>query len=340
VKSILAVRLRSIGDTVLLTPALQLLKRHWSEARLTLVVERPIQALLHGLDFVDEVVAVRPNGWLALPARLRAALSLRGRFDLAIDFHGGPTAAALVRASGAVRRVGLASYRSIGAYTDRLPAPHKGPDRSFTLHTVDANLAMLAGLGVGTGPCPPPRIGLHPSARQRADRALIAVGIDPDKPFLLLHPTAALDSKCWPLERYIQLAVHPQLKRYPIVAGFPPGGEAEREQFRVRSGRPAVGGLDLGAYAALIGRARLYVGNDSGPAHLAAAQDVPGVTLFGSQNPAVWKPVGPRQAVLWAGLDCSPCRGTACDRPVRHECLLRIHTEAVLAAILKQLGDA
>ena len=339
-RNILALRLRSIGDTVLLTPALFALKRQWPDARLALVVEQPIDELVRGLAAVDEVWALAPHGAGAWPKRLRLGAGLRGRYDLAIDFHGGTTAALLTWASRAPARIGLAAYRHGWAYTHRLPSPHKGSARALTLHTRDSNLAVVAALGVSIEPAPAPRIALPPGARDAARQALSRAGLDADRSFVVVHPGAALASKRWPLEGFAEVAKALAADGVAVVAGFAAREIEIEARFRSLTALPSVRGLGLGSYAALVGLSALFVGNDSGPAHLAAAQDVRVVAVYGSQDPRVWRPVGEGHEAIWAALACSPCRGTSCANPVVHECLQTIAPDRVLAAARRALVTA
>jgi hypothetical protein len=109
VRRVLIVRLRSIGDTVLSTPSLVALRRFLPDARIDLLLEDWVAPLVAGLTEVDRVVTVERESWRS---RLSVARELRAaRYDVAYNLHGGSTAALLMRASGARRRVGYADYR-------------------------------------------------------------------------------------------------------------------------------------------------------------------------------------------------------------------------------------
>ena len=337
VRSILVFRLRSIGDTVLLTPALDALTQHWPEAKLTLVVERPIDEIMHKLNGVHEVIALAPKGLRAWQSRVRCGLSTRGRYDLALDFHGGTTAAMLTWLSKARVRVGLEAYRNSFAYTHKLPSQHKGVERSITLHTTESNLEFVRQLGVKTHAAAKPRVGLSNEDLAEADKLLSSFGLSKTQPFVLLNPGATMASKCWPFENFVEVGKSLVERGMSVVAGFRPGEQLLASRFAELSGAKTVVDVRLGVYAACIRRSQLLITNDSGPAHLAAAQDVATVTIFGSQSPDVWKPVGDIHTVMWAGLECSPCRGQSCSNPDSLACLTQIKPEAVIQAALQAL---
>jgi ADP-heptose:LPS heptosyltransferase len=103
---------------------------------------------------------------------------------------------------------------------------------------------------------------------------------------------------------------------------------------------PVLSDLPLNQLAALMQAAALYIGNDSGPMHIAAALGTPVVGIFGSSDPRKWHPWGAPQRTLWAGLECSPCHGKWCANPERHACLERIGVDAVLEAALNLLNTS
>ena len=100
--------------------------------------------------------------------------------------------------------------------------------------------------------------------------------------------------------------------------------------------------LPLDAVLAVLGRALLFVGNDSGPAHMAAAVGTPTVTVFGSQNPRVWRPWGAASAhrALSAGLPCSPCPGFRCGNDRQLACLDDVTAAQVTDAAREVLAHA
>jgi hypothetical protein len=142
---------------------------------------------------------------------------------------------------------------------------------------------------------------LTQAGRDEAERA----GLDPAGPITLLHPGAGSREKCWPVERWCELA--DALGRDRQVAAVLGPVEQETwpretiEQLRAHAG--LVIGADLAALAGLIGEAEVFIGNDSGPAHLAAALNIPAVVLFGPTSATHFTPPGQAVRVITARED-------------------------------------
>lgn len=138
--------------------------------------------------------------------------------------------------------------------------------------------------------------------RQAAARSAIApLGVPPDQPFVLLHPGSGGRIKCWPLENFVSLARRLADRDVRVLMVV---GEAEIDRWpadnlrRLAQGFPLLRCDDLVQLAALLAQARAYLGNDSGPSHLAAALGTPTIALFGATNPVHFAPVGPAVRVI------------------------------------------
>jgi len=326
------VRLRSIGDAILMTPLARAIKRDLPDVEVSLLLEPTPASLLADQPDVDRVVEVPRS----LAGRVRALRWLRShRADAIIDLHGGPTAALLTRWSGARRRIGLAAYRQRGAYDERLPSPFKGRERALTLHTVTSNIAVARSLGLDPPADLAPRLSVTAAGREDARRALVASALAGQAPDVVLHAGAALRSKRWPVERLTAVGRALAQDGLRVASVRAPGEPATIDDDAIVALPP----LALPALLAVLAVTRLFIGNDSGPAHMAAAVGTPAVTVFGSQDPQVWRPWGDRQTALSAGLECAPCAGFTCANPRRFACLLDISTEQVLNAARTRIDE-
>ena len=294
VRRVLLVRVRSIGDTVLMTPCLQALNE-WQPAVEIGVVTEPLAApVLEGHPLVDFLFVTTK----ALTSRLSLTAQLRRRgFDLAFNLHGGSTAMLLTAMSGAKHTFAFRDQRGSWLLSERAPAPDVLLGRK-RIHSVEQQLALLSCAGV---PMPrQPRLSLAisseagASARTKLISAGLAVASLTSGRFAIVAPGAAFESKRWGAREFASVIDHLnsrwQLESI-IIAG--PGQEhLAGEVAGFSNSNPCVlSKVSLAELKAVVGIfGRVFVGNDSGPMHIAAALGCPVVAVFGSSNPEVWHP--------------------------------------------------
>jgi ADP-heptose:LPS heptosyltransferase len=252
----------------------------------------PLSApLLEDHPQVDRLVIARAG--LAARGRLALALS-RDRFDVAFNMHGGTTGMIMARLSGARHTFAFRGHRQSWLVSGRAPSPDSilGRDR---IHSVEQQLALLGWAGV---PWPEGRPALSlaltgdAQAKARARLEDIGLGVE-DSRFAVIAPSAALESKRWSASGFAAAVDHLSQRwglQSIVVAG--PGQEGlAREVAALARAKPAiVSGLSLKELMALVAMSGLFVGNDSGPAHIAAAFARPLVVIFGSSSVSVWHP--------------------------------------------------
>jgi heptosyltransferase-3 len=336
VRRVLVVRLRSIGDTVLATPSLFALKRFLPHAQIDILVEDWVAPLLTDHPHVDNVVVLERGG---VTARVRTAWELRAeRYDVVYNLHGGTTATFLTRATGARHRVGFKTYQYARLHTDLAPSALLlwGQQKN---HSVEQQLALLGWTGVPVSDRPGTLLGVSPVAAESVNQHLAAAGLA-DKQIALIHPAAAFETKRWAAENFARVA------EYLAERGFAPVAIAaphEREVLDDLLGEASIKitylDLALPEVTALAARSRIFVGNDSGIAHIAAAVGTPSVVIFGSSNIAAWRPWNRAVAqVVAEELPCQPCHGYFCEKFPQPECILRVPVNRVVAAIEKCLN--
>ncbi|MCA1566686.1 MAG: glycosyltransferase family 9 protein [Acidobacteria bacterium] len=332
VRRVLVVRLRSIGDTVLSTPSLYALRRFLPDAQIDLLLEDWVAPLLDGNRDASRIITVRRDNAmsrLALARRLRAA-----RYDVAFNLHGGSTAALLIRASGARRRVGYASYRFSGLHNYAAP-PATDLWRQAKTHSVEQQLGLLGWAGVPVTDRPVTRLFITGEADEAVTRRLDAAGVPASQPFALFHPAAAFDSKRWDARNFARVADSLDARGLAVVAVAAPGETDVVRAFDASAQARVVSfnDLSLPEVTALAARARLFVGNDSGIAHIAAAVRTPSVVVFGSSNVAHWRPWTDAPAeVVREEMPCAPCAGYTCGEFAEAQCIRRVTVERVQAA--------
>ena len=340
VKRILVIRLRSIGDTVLSTPSLFALKRFVPHAQLDVLLEDWTAPVLTAFEHVDNVVTIDRR---SLASRVNVARKLRQmRYDVVYNLHGGTTATLLTRATGARHRVGYASYQYASLHNHLAPSPLLLWGREKT-HSVEQQLGLLGWTGVPITDRPPTSLGLAPHARERIAARLANAGIEDAQPFALVHPAAAFATKQWAVEKFAAAIEELAARNIASVVLVAPHEQQIAEELQqVCSSRMVLfDDLSLPEVVALAFRSRLFLGNDSGIAHIAAAAGVPSVVIFGSSNRVHWQPWAKATAeVVFEEMPCQPCHGYFCEKFDQPECIIRVPVERVIAAVDRVLRNA
>ncbi len=346
---ILLVRLRLVGDVVFTTPVIGALRRRYPAAHLTYLVESSAAPAVEGHPYLDDVrVIPHRRGWARLADDWRIARDLRrARFDVAIDLHGGPRSAWLTWATRAPVRVGYDVAGRAWMYTHRA---HRAAGLA-PRHSVENQWDLLGAFDPGLAASPDRSrdrvvMPVDPAARDRVDRRLAALGVAARAPVVVLHVSAGNPFRRWPEDAFAALAsalARRAADRWVLVTSGPSDRDAAARV--VQAARRASGeagrhvidaeGLSLAELRALMDRAALFVGGDSGPLHIASTSDVPIVGLFGPTLPersAPWRPPALGAAAIDAGpLPCRPCDQRRCA-PGDFRCLTRISPDTVHAA--------
>jgi lipopolysaccharide heptosyltransferase II len=340
VRKVLLVRLRSIGDTVLATPSLLALKRFLPQAQIDILLEDWVAPVLSGFTGVDNVITIERNSLLS---RATVAAKLRsGRYDVVYNLHGGSTATLLTRASGARHRVGYTSYQYARLHNHLSPSPLLLWGREKT-HSVEQQLALLGWTGVPVSDRPPTQLGLTEEASDRVRRRLTAAGLNEQASFSLIHPATAFATKQWATDKYARIVEELAARNIPsVVLVAPSETEISNELERVSNVQfVAFSDLSLPEVTSLASFATIFIGNDSGIAHIAAAVGTPSVVIFGSSNRAHWQPWAKAAAeVVYEEMPCQPCHGYFCEQFDQPECIIRVPVERVVAAIDRVLSKA
>lgn len=251
------IRLRSLGDCVLTTPALAILRRFRPDLRVSVMVEARWRAVFEGNPDVDEVL---DSAWSDLR---------RARPDLCLNFHGGRRSAWMTALSGARHRAGFGHFRHQFAYNVRIPRAQDILNVDRTVHTAEHLASAIFYLGAPVTEIP--RARLTATDKQPASA--------------VIHAVAAGAEKTWQADGFLEVAR--RLQRAHNRVAFIGGPQDDLSPFREF---PVVAGAPLAEIKNLLSTASIFVGNDSGPAHMAAAFGVPSVVIFGSSNPAIWGP--------------------------------------------------
>jgi predicted lipopolysaccharide heptosyltransferase III len=335
VKRILIVRLRSIGDTVLTTPSLFALKRFLPHVSVDILVEDWVAPVLEGFPHVDKVITIERK---STSSRARVARELRAKnYDVVYNLHGGTTATLLTRATGARHRVGYQTYQYARLHNHLSPSSSSLWGRDKT-HSVEQQLALLGWTGVPVSDRPSTELAITTEASNRITTRLTSAGLN-ETSFAVIHPAAAFATKQWSAEKFGLVAEDLRNRGLPVIAITTPNEKSIIDEMNKHTAAPVQAFVDLSLpeITALLSRTRVFIGNDSGIAHIAAAVKTPSVVIFGSSNTAHWRPWTPTLSsfaaeVVVEEMDCQPCHGYFCEKFDEPECIKRVPVERVIAA--------
>jgi len=345
----LVVKLRHHGDVLLATPVISALKRFAPHCEIDALAYADTAPMLEGHPALAQLHRV-DRGWKRQGLRRQAAAEwglisdLRARrYDLVVHLSVHTRGAWLVRLLRPRWSV-APKFREgfwAGSFSHLYPA-QSDPQR----HTVDTNLDALRVLGIEPVEADK-RVTLVPGAKAEAriDDLLAQHGLQAGR-FVHIHPASRWTFKCWPADRVAAVCDALAAKGLPIVLTSAPDAGEKALVAEVRAARrPGAataetvdlsGQLSLKDLAALTARARLFVGVDSAPMHMAAAMGTPVVAIFGPSGDREWGPWDPRhrghRVVASTSHPCRPCGRAGCNDSKVSECLTTLPVAQVLSA--------
>jgi len=294
------------------TPAVTVLKENLPQASLTYLVEEPYRELVEGNPFLDNVIVIQKKqntkDFFNLIHHIR-----REKFDVLIDFHGGPRASWLTLFSNAKLKIGYKIINKRFLYDIKIPrSPKKGQ-----IHSVENHVNPVKALGIHVNSIPPLLIPEAAKEEKEKISNFIRENKIEDSRILVLHIGAGNRFRDWGTDNIIALtnlfSKNPEMKI--VLIGASEDKERAKEiirksKFRIVS---AAGKLGLRELKELISRATLFVGPDSGPMHIAASTDTPLVIYFGPTLPAHFSPWKANATIIEKDFDCrTSCRQREC----------------------------
>jgi heptosyltransferase I len=365
-RDILVIRLTSLGDVLLATPAVQAIKRGLPQCRITWLVEGSVAGLLAHQNFVDQVIefprgafrnALRRGGFFSVGSIFSSfcRIARSEEYDLVVDFHGIMKSAILARIVRAPKHIGFdrtfAKEGSWMAYDEKITGGDK------RMHKVDRNMLLASHLGLD----PSPDVCLQTSAESDAyidewfrtktsnyrpsdDCQAIASNHRPRGDYISNCRTAiAVNPFCskgsefkrWDFAGYA--GVIEKMDREmgaTAVILWGPGEEEEARKLQGMTGGRAVLAppTTVSQLLSLVKKTVLYVGGDTGTMHLAALAGVPVVAVFGPTDHLINGPYGTGHTIVRNEQPCSPCRDKSCRR---RTCIRSISVDQVYGAVQK-----
>jgi heptosyltransferase II len=332
-----------VGDAIMALPALRAVRAKFADAHIAIVARPYVGDLYREQNICDELVAYDPKGehrgW---QGRERLAKELRGRkFDVALLFQNAFDAAWLTWRAGVPERIGYARDGRSFLLTKAVPVPKPG-DISRHERFYYLELLRRAGWIDGLGDDAHITLQVPEPARQRAEQTLAENGARPGVLRIALGAGASYGSaKCWPPERFAKTLNEIRQERDAEVILFGTVNEQAVSAAIAGGLRRApidlTGKTPIAELPALLSQCHLFLGNDSGAMHVAAAVGLPVVAVFGSTDPDGTAPVTPRRTIVQQKPYCSPCFLRRC--PTDHRCMTAVTAEMVTAAVRFRLAE-
>ena len=339
-KNIVLIRTDRIGEVLLSTIAVDVIKQRFSDVRISFVTSAYSKPLLEDRKDIEEVMTfetMERGPVLANAFRLASMLKKR-HFDTAIIFnphkalHLGCFLAGIPQKIGYDRKWGFLLNDTIADLRDE-----------GEKHEISYTMDLLRLLDV-TEPPLKPHLPVSEEAGTAMEDMLRRENVMIDKPLVVVHPGSSNPAKIWPGEHYADLIRRIRTEMDCKVALIGSADEhALAENIIFKSGVEGInlaGVLDLKQLAAFLKKAVLFIGNDAGPMHMAAALNIPVIAIFGRNIPGVsptrWRPWGAKNVVFHESSVCYPCYDAAC--PYEHKCLKAITVDSVFEAVKKKLS--
>ncbi len=336
-RRILIIKPSALGDIILALPALSALKRSFPGARISWLVRPEFAPLITGHPFISDIILFdrkQLSKWWCSPDSFKSLRLLvkqlrAGKFDLVFDFQGLFRTGFFSWVTGSKKRFGMAGARELAHlfYTDKIL------QEASNIHLVDYYLKMVAVAGAKQWEAEF-KLPEDAGATEKIDKLLKSQGVNAK--YAVIVPGAAQPNKCWPIERFAELAGKiGERFGLSIVAT---GSQGEREYIETLGKRVInlAGKTSVRELIPLMKKASLVVSNDTGPGHIAVALGVPIVMIFGPTNPARVCPYKRPECVVAIDPNERGMKADSCDP--RHD-ITHITVEQVFETVRKQISQ-
>ncbi len=336
---ILVSAIHGLGDALFCTPAIRALRARYPDSHLAFQVQRAFAPLFATDPHLDEIVTYDPGGLRAIWRQIRKLQA--EKFDLAILFDAGMRSTYLTWLAGIPTRVGYHGRDDQGFVSNqyiRWMLSESVPlGDTQGVHRIDSHLRLVSRLGCQGGDSTY-AVYLTPADHERGQELLAQAGVPAQRPLVILHPGGDWPLRRWPAERFAELANQLATDGAILAVVVGPGDSSVVKTILDSAPDTAyVPTPTVRDLACVLVHADLFVGNNSGPMHLAGALDRPLVGLHGPSRPAVH---GPHTAtaqchVIYHKLPCSPCaqfhatRPLPCQKDQTHWCMAQISVQEV-----------
>lgn len=327
-----------MGDAVMSLPAITAMSQNFPQAKITLLANSWVADLYDNLSFVDGIILYSPKGAGRGPLGLfKAVKTIRHQsFDLALLLQNAFRPALLTWLAGVPHRWGYATDGRGFLLTRAIRIDFQIQQH----HQILYYLQLLEKLGLCKSPTNI-EIKLSPQQQKETHKLLTGKGLDLKKTIIGIHPAAAYgEAKRWLPERYAQLSDRIISEAGLQVIFF--GAQQDIplvENIVMQMNNKSfvlVGQTNLKELMGAVSCCNLFIANDSGPMHLAAALGIPVVAIFGPTDEKRTAPLGKQHIIIKKAFPCSPCNHRIC--PSDHRCMTAVTVDEVYQAVIKKIG--
>lgn len=350
VRNILISKFKHIGDVLLMTPLLAVIKEFFPETKLLVAVNKGTEELLlHNKNIDKLLVFDRQVKKRNLKKKIKGEMDFvksirREKIDLSIDLSGGDRGAILSFLSGAKIRLGYTKGRK-GMFFRNLLFTHLSASNNTKKHMIQHNLDILREIDI-TSQKKEMEIFLTKKEDEKIKKLFLSLGIQKDDLVITIHPTSRWLFKCWKDEYLAEICDYLTAKYQARVILTSANSSKELDKVSEivsllkhnkiinLSGKTTIREL-----AGIIKRSDLFIGIDSAPMHIASALKVPSIILFGPSGHHNWGPLNKEAAVICKEeLSCMPCGKDGCNGSKKSKCLEMITPGELCQAIDKKLA--
>lgn len=339
VRKILVRSVNWIGDAVMTTPAIGVIREHFPHAEITILANEMVSRLLSFHPGIDKIITFDRQGrHHGVAGRLRLAAELRKHsFDLAIILPNSFDSALVPWLAGIPARIGKCSDGRTLLLSGRYDSAKGLP----ACHEVEYYLNLMKFFGI-RGSCTQPHLLITSDEESKASELLAEQGIQANDFVLGINPGASYGSaKRWYPDRFAEVArrLADVWSAKVVIFGGPGETSIAADIERLLEGTSVnlAGKTSVRELMVLIKRCNFFITNDSGPMHIAAAFDVPLVAIFGSTDHTGTSPYNSKATVVRNNVECAPCKLREC--PTDHRCMTTVTEEAVINAALELAGS-
>jgi len=324
-----------IGDAVMTIPALRRLRRIFPDATISLHTRPWAEGVFRDADFIDEIIPIEGRG--SIRSVIDQARVLRQQsFDFAVLFPNSFESALVARLARIPKRLGYSTEQRGFLLTDKIEVPswkHELHESKYYLHMVDH-------LTSDSESCEKTELRVSDERRSEARRDLAEAGVREGRKVVGIGAGSTNSlAKRWRAANFARVADMLSIEQDAEVVLLGSENEAEVSSSVLEASQEKhidlTGRTDLATATAILSQLDIFISNDMGLAHIAAAVGTPTLVIFGPTNENTTRPLGPFVKIIREPVECSPCMLREC--PIDHRCMTRISPERVFESACKML---